>query len=100
MNLLRNKNINTITLMTNRFYLSLSYGVPMMVYENTEQARWVEKYNLGVVIDKKSSIKEQIIRYLRAFDSEQFNTGRNACLQRVEQDIQAFEAGVKGYLKR
>ena len=72
----------------------------MMVYENTEQARWVEKYNLGVVIDKKSSIKEQIIRYLRAFDSKQFNTGRNACLRRVEQDIQAFEAGVKGYLKR
>lgn len=100
MNILTVEDINTITLMTNRFYLSLSYGIPMMVYENTEQARWVEKYNLGVVINKQLDMKEQIMRYLTAFDNERFNTGRIACLQRVEQDIQAFEAGVKSYLKR
>jgi len=99
-NILTVEDINTVTLMTNRFYLSLSYGVPMMVYENTEQARWVEKYNLGVVIKKQSDMKEQIIHYLTTFDSEQFNAGCITCLQRIERDIQAFEAGVIGYLKQ
>jgi hypothetical protein len=90
--------LNSTTCMANRFYLSIVYGIPMMVDENTEQARWVRKYNLGVVIDKKVSIKDQVMRYLQAFDREKFEAGRRASLQIVRQDIEEFEANFKAFL--
>lgn len=98
--ILINDTINSVTCMSNRFYLSLVYGIPMMVDENTEQARWVEKYNLGVVIDHKLSIKEQILQYIHAFDHESFDAGRRTCLQLIQRDIQVFEAEFKEYLER
>jgi hypothetical protein len=90
--------LNSVTCMSNRFYLSVVYGIPMMVDENTEQARWVRKYHLGVVIDKKSGIKEQIIRYLQTFDCEKFDNGRKACLEVIQQDIAEFEDRLKAFL--
>jgi hypothetical protein len=90
--------INSITCMSNRFYLSLVYGIPMMVDSNTEQARWVEKYNLGVIIDKNQNIKQQIVQYLQMFDSQAFNAGRKACLQIVQRDIVEFESKFKTFL--
>jgi hypothetical protein len=93
--ILMDDSINSMTLMSNRFYLSLIYGIPMMVDSGTEQARWVEKYDLGVVIDKRYGIKEQIVRYLRAFDRERFDAGRKASLQIVLQDVDEFESKLK-----
>ncbi|MGA2915476.1 MAG: hypothetical protein ABSE89_05570 [Sedimentisphaerales bacterium] len=97
-NILTDEGLNSMTLMTNRFYLSVVYGVPMMVSENTEQARWVKKYHLGVVINKETDIKEQIMQYLRAFDREKYNAGRKACLQIIQQDVDEFEGRVKEFL--
>jgi len=96
--ILMDDSINSMTLMSNRFYLSAVYGIPMMVDENTEQARWVRKYNLGVVIDRKSDIKEQIVQYLPTFNLEKFDAGRKACLQIVQEDIEEFEAKFKAFL--
>lgn len=90
--------INSITLMSNRFYLSVVYGIPMMVDSGTEQAKWVEKFNLGVVINKKSGMKEQIVRYLQTFDLEVFNAGRKKYLEIVRNDIDGFEAKFKEFL--
>lgn len=97
-NILTNEDVNSVTLMSNRFYLSVVYGIPMMVNENTEQARWARKYNLGVVIDGKFGIKEQIIRYLQAFDCQKYDAGRNTCLQIFQQDIEEFQAKFKAFL--
>jgi hypothetical protein len=91
--------LNSITCMSNRFYLSLIYGIPMMVDSGTEQARWVEKYNLGLVIGKKSDLKEQITRYLQTFDRDRFDAGRKACLQVVQQEKQVFRARFRAFLQ-
>ena len=99
-NILTNEDINSMTLITNRFYLSVIYGVPMMVNSGTEQARWAEKYNLGVIIDKNSGIKEQLIQYLKDFSPEKFDVGRKVCLQIVQQDIEEFEVRFKEFLSR
>ena len=71
-----------------------------MVDSGNEQAKLVEKYNLGVVIDKKSGIKDQIVRYLKAFDSEAFDAGRKAYLKIVQQDVEDFETEFKTFLER
>lgn len=98
MSILIDDSINSITCMSNRFYLSLVYGIPMMVDRNTEQARWVEKYNLGVIIDKKKDINQQIIQFLQAYDADTFDTGRRACLEVIRQDNVEFESKFKEFL--
>lgn len=98
LSILIDDSINSVTCMSNRFYLSLVYGIPMMVDSNTEQSRWVEKYNLGVIIDKKKNIKQQIIQFLQTYDNETFDTGRKACLQIIQQDTAEFESKFKAFL--
>lgn len=90
--------LNSMTLMSNRFYLSVVHGIPMMVDGGTEQAKWVRKFNLGVVIDRKFGIKEQIIQYLQTFDCEKYDVGRKACLQIIQQDVAKFESKFKEFL--
>jgi hypothetical protein len=97
-NILTNNDINSMTLMSNRFYLSIIYGIPMIVSSGTEQARWVEKYDLGVVIDRKSGIKKQILQYLMTFNPETFDSSRKACLRIVQQDNREFEDRFKSFL--
>ena len=97
-NILTNEDINSMTLMSNRFYLSVVYGIPMIVNNNSEQGKWVEKYNLGIVLDRNSDIKKQIIQYLQTFDCEKFDNGRKACLEVIQQDIAKFESKFKEFL--
>lgn len=92
--------VNSKTCMANRFYLSVVYGVPMMVDSGTEQARWVEQYNLGVIIDKQSDIRQQILCYLQAYDADKFDAGRKACLEVIRQDNAEFESKLKKFLLR
>jgi len=96
--ILMDDSINSITCMSNRFYLSVVYGIPMIVNSNSEQGTCAEKYNLGIVIDKKSDIKKQIIRYLRMFDNEIFDIGRKAYLEIVQNDLDEFELKFKKFL--
>jgi hypothetical protein len=98
LNVLMDDSLNSMTLLSNRFYLSILYNVPMMVNKGSEQARWVQKYNLGVAIDKQSDILEQITRYLKNFDPEAFNIGRMKCLEVVREDVMRFEAKFKEFL--
>ena len=97
-NILTDEDINSMTLMSNRFYLSLIYGVPMIVNDHSEQARLAKKYNLGVVIDRSLNIRKQIVQYLQTFDSESFNVGRKACLEIVQKDTNEFQSKFKEYV--
>lgn len=97
-NILLDDDLNSTTLMSNRFYLSVVHGIPMIVDENTEQARWASKHDLGVVIGRKTGIEEQIIRYLQTFDREKFDTGRRACLRVFQQDVEEFQAEFRAFV--
>lgn len=50
-------------LMSNRFYLSVTHGKPMIVNSKCTQADFVKKYNLGVIIDENDNIAEKIKDY-------------------------------------
>lgn len=96
--ILIDENVNSLTCMANRFYLSLVYGIPMIVNDHSEQARLVELYNLGVVIKKDLDIKTQIVQYLQAFDCNSFDIGRRNCLGMIQKDMDEFEAKFKRYV--
>jgi hypothetical protein len=90
--------LNSTTLMSNRFYLALVHGIPVMVDEGTEQARWVQKYDLGIIIDKKGGLREQLVGYLHSFDRGRFDAGRRACLQVIQQETDTFKAQFRRFL--
>nr|WP_315161303.1 hypothetical protein [uncultured Flavobacterium sp.] len=74
-NILLGDDLNSETLMTNRFYLAISNGIPVMVSGNSTQAEYVQKYNLGIVIDNDNIISDIVSTYIDQFDKEKFLKG-------------------------
>lgn len=58
-NILKEDDINSMMLMSNRLYLSLVHGIPMIVNKDCEQGRLAGQCNLGVVVDKSLDVKKQ-----------------------------------------
>jgi hypothetical protein len=83
-----NDDLNSKTLTTNRFYLSVVLAIPMMVREGTHQAVLCKKYNLGCVIKPALAIPEQILEYIESFDYEQYSQGRYLFLELVKRDTE------------
>jgi hypothetical protein len=83
-----NDDLNSKTLTTNRFYLSVVLAIPMIVREGTHQADLCKKYNLGCVIKPALPIPEQILEYIESFDYEQYSQGRYLFLELVKQDTE------------
>lgn len=78
-------------LMSNRFYLSLIHRKPMIVNEESIQAYYVKKYNLGIVIKSEDNIYERIIEYKARYDNNKFNKGCEMLLSIIRKDISYFE---------
>ncbi|MDA8769874.1 hypothetical protein N9M75_03370, partial [Schleiferiaceae bacterium] len=83
-----NDDMNSRTLATNRFYLSVVLALPMIVREGTHQGELCKKYNLGCVIDPETSIPEQLLVYVASFDYEIYNQGRYSFLELVKRDTE------------
>jgi hypothetical protein len=86
------ENINGATLLTNRLYLSALYGIPCIVFKNTAQSEFVEKYKLGIIVDNLGNLADQIIDYKNSFDRDQFLEGCSAFLGKVSKENQHFES--------
>jgi len=79
------------TPLSNRFYLSLIYRKPMIVNEESIQAKYVLKYKLGIVIKKGDNIYEKICEYVKTFDQNIFLWGCDTLLKEIKVDIDEFE---------
>jgi hypothetical protein len=85
-NNLTSEDINGKTLMTNRFYLSVIYGIPMLVTKDTFQASVCKEYSLGLILDLDDDICRQIIDYHSNFDLSKYNFGRMKFLELVKKE--------------
>lgn len=92
LNIYFNHDINSDTLMSNRFYLSVLHRKPMIVRKNTFQAELVELYGLGVVLDENDDFKKSIEQYVRTYDSEKYNKGCQQYLSIIQKEMQLFES--------
>jgi hypothetical protein len=90
-NILFNHNINSDTLMSNRFYLSVIHRKPMIVKSGTFQAELVELYKLGVVVDNEDDLIYAIENYWRSFDVNIYNQGCSCFLNMVVEENNNFE---------
>jgi hypothetical protein len=80
-----------MTQMTNRFYLSLIYKKPMIVNYESIQAKFVEKYSLGIVVNSSEDIHDKLMQYSKVFDIQVFDKGCEDMLKIITQDIDNFE---------
>lgn len=71
-NILLSHNMISDYLMSNRVYLSVTHGKPMIVNSKCTQADFVKQYNLGVIIDENDNIAEKIKDYWIHFDKIQY----------------------------
>lgn len=83
--------LNSRTLMTNRFYLSVVSGIPMLVRNNTYQAEVCNKYGLGCVLNPRLDIYEQISEYIKNFDFAIYQNARLEFLSFVKNDHQKLQ---------
>lgn len=93
-NILLPVDINGTSLMSNRFYLSILHHKHMIVNAESYQAKYVRKYNLGVVVESGDNVCDKIIEYMNLFDAVSFNNGCEECLREIEQDAGLFEISV------
>jgi hypothetical protein len=82
-------------ILSNRFYQGLIYRKPMIVSEGNIQAEFVSKYNLGLVVKLKESIKEKLTDYIGHFDPGSFEEGCNDMINEIKNDLQIFESDLE-----
>jgi hypothetical protein len=97
-NILLGDDINSNTLMTNRLYLAISNGIPVIVNVNSTQGEYVNKYNLGIVINDKETINEAVLAYLDKFNSDEFLKGSAKFLSDIIADQEKFEMSFKKFI--
>ena len=91
MNIFLNRDVNSDTLMTNRFYLSVLLRKPMIANEGSYQADLIKQYGLGIVLHENDDFAERIRDWWRSFDAEQFDKGCRKFLEGVKKETREFE---------
>jgi hypothetical protein len=86
-----NIDLNSRTLMTNRFYLSAVLGIPMLVRFGTYQAEICQRYNLGCIVKTEIDIKLQLKEFLKTFNENDFINGCKRFLKKVENDTMKLD---------
>ncbi len=79
------------TLISNRFYLGILHRKPIIVNEESFQANYVKKFNLGLIVKSEDDIYEKLIEYINNFDFKAFNKGCNDIIEIIKKDITIFE---------
>lgn len=94
-NILLPTGIHDVNIMSNRFYLAVIHRKPMIVNEESIQARYVEKYRLGVVVNEQDNICEKLMQYIDLFDADLFNEGCDLIKKEISSEILLFEKKVE-----
>lgn len=79
------------TLISNRFYLGLTHRRIMIVNQESFHAKYVKKYNLGIIVKSEDDIFQKITEYILFFDYALFEKGCIDLLNLIEKDIVSFE---------
>lgn len=95
--LLPKDNINSKTLMPNRFYNALFCGKLIVATEGTYVGDIIKKYNLGIVInlDNIHNLENCIFSELKKLDLKKYNLGRNRMISKIKEEENNFEKILK-----
>lgn len=92
LNIILPKDTLSTSLMSNRFYLGIANRKPLIVNQESHQAHFVRKYNLGIVIKSEDNLYENIVKYVSKFNSDLFTQGCDHLNEIIYADICKFES--------
>lgn len=75
---------------SNKFYDGLIYHIPQFVEENGFKADLVKQYGVGIALNLKRDIGEQIIEYLNSIDFLKFVNNCNTLLRKVIEEDNCY----------
>ena len=88
------------TVMSNRFYLALLSGIPLIATTGSIQSDILKEYNVGVSISADDNIELKLIEYYENFDKEQFQQGRIELIRLIKsQNIEFVNRVITTYKK-
>lgn len=99
-NILTDNNLNSRTLMSNRFYMGIRFKVPLLVSSNTVQSEFVNEYSLGISINNKETLRKDILNYLKYYNRELFQQKCDEFLKIITKDQEVFEKGIIGFINK
>lgn len=86
------ESVNNRTLLSNRLYNAVSYGIPLLGLSGSFLGNTIEKYGVGIVCSSVRGFKDLISVESDLFiDSERYRSGRQAFLSDIKLDNTDFE---------
>lgn len=90
--------INNKTALPNRLYNAAINGKPMIAVNGSFLSVTIKDNKLGLVVNSFKDIQEQIKKYLREFDREKYNQGRNVFFQNIIEENDYFQRKLKMFV--
>ncbi len=85
------KDINGLTLMSNRFYNSLITNKPMIFLENSFMCNYGMENNIGIIM-KQNTLKEDVLNFFNSDEArKKYEIGRLKVIEQIYHDIYKFE---------
>lgn len=97
-NILTGSDINSKTLTSNRLYLSVILGIPMIVYNDTFQGSLCLQYSLGCNIKRGGNVSDTLKNYISNFDKEKYDKNRGLFIQNAANEIHDLEKATENFL--
>lgn len=83
--------INYKTALPNRLYNAVFHAKPLLAFQGTYLANLVSTYNIGIVILSFDNIEQIITDYIKQFDLQKYNNGRDAFFKIVLEENLIFK---------
>ncbi|GAA0691772.1 hypothetical protein GCM10009104_18400 [Marinobacterium maritimum] len=97
-NLLRfSDGYNDRVALPNRLYNSAQYKRPILCYHGTLLAEYVERYSLGVCLEKGDDFSSSIKKYFDTFSIVKFESDTERFLADVEREQEEFKVNYSGF---
>lgn len=98
-NLLRDEtDIYSRTALPNRLYNAVIVGRPLLVFSGTYLSEIVERYQLGLLIDRIETVEAKLQDYIKTFDYDAFVKGRQQFFDVVVEENQLFAECLKAFV--
>lgn len=99
-NILRARSVVNEEALPNKLYDAVMAGVPIVVFAHNQAiVDYAKKYSLGIILEDKLEIREELFRKYRDFSFEDYETGREAFLRMILSDMEKFEKTLKGFVE-
>ena len=99
-NIFRARSVVNAEALPNKLYDAVEAGVPIVVFSHNQAiVDYTDKYSLGLILEDKSAIGEELLRKYRDFSFHEYESGRKEFLRKVLFDLIEYEKMLDGFVE-